>query len=126
MALKSKIERLFGVSKIDKHLLKLYNNYEGNNLNDFTEDCNVIIELQKLLKKIISGYEVNMQLLSNKYILLKNIFGIQGLVYIAVNYFSENEKLFEYFCSLVYYLDEVQISNRLNSSFLEFLKEKIE
>jgi hypothetical protein len=34
MALKSKIERLFGVSKIDKHLLKLYNNYEGNNLND--------------------------------------------------------------------------------------------
>jgi hypothetical protein len=85
-----------------------------------------MIELQKLLKKIISGYEVNMQLLSNKYILLKNIFGIQGLVYIAVNYFSENEKLFEYFCSLVYYLDEVQISNRLNSSFLEFLKEKIE
>jgi hypothetical protein len=124
MALKSKIERWFGVSKVDKNLLKLYHNYEGNDLNGFIEDSNVIIELQKLLKKIINGYEVNMQLLTNKYILLKNIFGIQGLVYIAVNYFSENEKLFEYFCSLVYYLDDIQISNRMNTQFLEFLKEK--
>jgi hypothetical protein len=124
MALKSKIEKLFSVTKVDKNLLKMYNNYKGNDLNSFIEDCNVIIELKKLLKKIINNYEINMQLLTNKYILLKNIFGVQGLVYIAVNYFSENEKLFEYFCSLVYYLDDIQISNRMNTQFLEFLKEK--
>jgi hypothetical protein len=123
MVIAKRIEKIFGVTQLDRNLLKLYNNKAGNSINEFVEDCDVIYDLQKLLKRAINGNDdFDFKLIFNKYILLRNIFDIQGIVYISVNYFSENEKLFEYFCSIVYYEDGMQISNRMNSSFLKLLE----
>lgn len=123
MNINRKIEKFFGAKSLDDSLLKMYNNFDGNSINEFISDCDVIWDLQKLLKRIINGKtEFDFLLVFNKYILLRNVFK-SGIVYIAVNYFSEDEKLFEYFCSLVFYEDGIQISNRMNSEFLELLKQ---
>jgi len=122
MKLIRKIEKIFSTNAIDVNLLKLYDNKNGNGMNEFIEDCDVIYELQKLLKRIISHSRVDYRLIINKYILLRNIFDIQGIVYISVNYFSEDETLFEYFCSLVYYEDDVRISNRMSTNMLKLLE----
>jgi hypothetical protein len=123
MGLIKKIEKIFGVTSLDNNLLKLYQNHNGNSINEFVCDCDVIYDLKKLLKQVINGKEnFNFCLIFNKYILLRNVFDITGITYIAVNYFSEDEKLFEYFCSIVYYEDDIQISNRMNSNFLQLLE----
>jgi hypothetical protein len=122
MSTKEKIEKIISAKKIDKNLVKLYNNPSGDSMNEFISDCKVIYELQKLLKKVINGYKIDYLLLINKYITLRNVFGIQGIVLIAVEYFTETEKLFEYFCSLVFYEDEIQISNRMSTKMLEILE----
>ena len=125
MKIVEKIEKFFKVSQLDKNLLKLYDNKAGNSVNEFIADCDVIWDLQKLLKRVINERdEFNFCLIFNKYILLRNVFGVPGITYIAVNYFSEDEKLFEYFCSVVYYEDGIQISNRMNSGFLKLLEKK--
>jgi hypothetical protein len=91
-------------------------------MNEFENDCKVIYELQKLLKRVINGYKIDYLLLINKYIILRNVFGIQGIILIAIEYFSETEKLFEYFCSVVYYEDSIQISNRMSPKMLAILE----
>jgi len=125
MLIARKIEKLFGARTPDPSLLKLYHNYNGDSLNEFMDDCDKMFELRKLLRKVMNGKSnFNFNAIFNRYTLLKNIFDLPGIVYIAANYFSEDETLFEYFCSLVYYEESVQISNRMNTEFLKLLEEK--
>jgi hypothetical protein len=44
-----KIEKIFGVTSLDSNLLKLYQNCNGNSINEFVCDCDVIYDLKKLL-----------------------------------------------------------------------------
>ena len=88
----------------------------------FNSDVNIIADVKKLLKSVLNGNNINYLILKNRFIFMKNIFGMEGIVYISVEYFSENEFLFEYFCSMVFIFGGFKISNRMSEKFIENLK----
>ena len=123
LTMKSKIKRVLKTEQIDEDLLKLYNNPDGQSLSEFKEDSKLITTLQRMMRKLIRGYEKQIFYeLRNIYIVLRNVFGLSGIDYIAVYYFSESDKMFEYFCSLPYYFDEIKISNRRSTYFIRWLE----
>jgi len=48
---------------------------------------------------------------------------MDGILFICSEYFTETEEMYEIFCSIVFYIEGLRISNRLNSKFLEKMKE---
>lgn len=119
----NKIKKIVNHVDVDESLLKMYNPQEKATLTEFKNDFKSIIELRKTLQKFINKRNVNILSLRNKIIFLDNIFGIEGLLFIAIEYFSINEFLFEYFCTLVYFQTGIKISNRMNKDFLIKLKD---
>lgn len=119
-----KIKKIYKTKEIDQVLLDLYQNSNTDSMNEFIEDCTKIRDLKKSIKRLINDYNSDFRIIKNNYILLRNIFGIQGIVYISITYFSEDEILFEYFSSLPYFFDEVQICNRMSKKFLKWLKKE--
>lgn len=121
MTLLAKIKKLTKTQNINPQFLLLHQNSVTGSVTEFLEDYKTIFSLKRLLKKCIHGYDVNYQILLNKFILLYNTFGIAGVVLISVDYFTETEELYEYFCSLVFFCTKQKISNRMSTKFLNVL-----
>ena len=117
-----KIQKKFKIYSFDDNLLSFYQNPETNSLNEFQEDLKIINDLRKTLKKYTNGYDVPFLSIYNKYTLIKNVFGKEGLTYIACNYFSEDESLFSAFCSLIWYFDKIRLDNWLSDRLIKKLE----
>jgi hypothetical protein len=117
------LERALRRQSIDQELLKFYNNLENDSLSEFHEDCQAIIDLRKELRKWINKRRVTYLSIRNKYILLRNVFSILGLIHIGINYFAEDEKLFECFCSLLWHFDRIRLDNWLSDNFIKYLQQ---
>lgn len=115
------------VNYINPQLLYYYNNYHGNRLKDYITDFQSVIQLRRYLRKRIKDGHVIFQNMKNSFMVLKNVFSIEGFCIILIDYFSEDDLLFEYFSTIVYFYLGVKISNRMNKKFLEYLtkQEKI-
>lgn len=122
MSLLSTLRKRLNVDAIDDKLLSLYKNPDSTSINEFSQDCVHIHTLRKMLKKIINGQKIPYIYIRNRYRILYNIFGIEGIIFMCVEYFSENEYVFEYYCSLVYFFNDLKISNRMSKNFLEWLE----
>jgi len=116
------LKKKLNATEIDINLLNLYENSNGNKLTEFNEDFNKISKLRKAIKQHISKGNVQFLVIYNLFVLIKNVFGSQSLSYIAVEYFSESEAVYEHFCSLVYYFFDIKISNRMSRNFLFWLE----
>ena len=125
MRIDNKIKNITKWIEIDNDLLKLYKNPDSLAISEFIKDCKIITFLQRVLRKYIRGnYKTPFLEMINSYIILRNVFGADGICYLSIFYFSESDKLLEFFCSLPYYIDKQKISNRMSSEFLQWMKEK--
>jgi len=117
-----KIKKVIKSPDIDRNLLKLYKDPDGNgSLGEFTEINSNIVQLRRSIKKIINGYDVPFKLIYNKFTILKNVYGIDGIVFLSIEYFAEDDVIYESFNSIVYYFTGIKISNRMSSYFLGWL-----
>jgi len=119
------IRKKLKVKQIDRELLYIYNNPDSSAVSEFVKDCEIIHALRKSLKKVINE-KANSPFLSiyNQYITLRNIFHLNGLIIIGIKYFTESEKLFEYYNSLLFYFDGIKMSNRRSTEFLKWLEKE--
>ena len=118
------IKKKLKIKTIDVDLLKFYQNPGGNSLNEFHEDVEIIFELKKNLRKFINGKNVLYSSIKNNYIILKNVFSVDGVCYIGLSYFKEDEMLFECFSALLWFFDNIRLSNQRSKTFLNFLTEQ--
>ena len=118
----TELKRKLKVKQIDRELLYIYNNPDSLAISAFIEDCEIIQTLRKSLRKVINDSKnCPFQSIYNQYITLRNIFHLNGLVIIGIKYFTSDDKLFEYYNSLLYYFDDLKMSNRRNTEFLKWL-----
>lgn len=109
--------------KINHHLMSMYNNPDSDSIAEYKNDVATIASLQRTIRQYIKRDKFNFYLFFNKYTLLKNVFGLAGILYIASEYFTESDEVYEIFCSLVYYIENgLVISNRRNNRFLELMR----
>jgi len=118
------IKKKLKLKSIDVNLLKFYQNPCGNSMNEFHEDIKTIFELKKNLRKFINGRKVLYTSIYNIYTTLKNVFSVDGICYIGITYFKEDEMLFECFSALLWFFDNIRLSNQRSKTFIEFLKKE--
>lgn len=118
------VKRELSAQTFDKVLLYLHSQASGTkSLMEFKLDCERIRSLQRSIRRKINGCPIKYLEFHNTYLIIKNTFGENGLVVISYEYFAHDDKLFEYFCSLVYHFEGYQISKRMDSAFLKFLSD---
>lgn len=103
-------------------LMPFYRNPDGSSMAEFHDDFMVIRSLQRMLRRFINKGLIDYSILRNRYITIRNCFRMDGIMFIAVEYFSENTDLLASFASLVYYFDNRQILNVMNQELLDFLE----
>ena len=128
MLVKSDHIKIFNILAVDANLFYYYRP-PGKKLmteemlkKQFEEDAPKIIQLKKYIKRWINKANTSYINFSNLYILIRNVFKLDGISFIAFEYFTYEHEVFQVFCSLAYHFDGIKISNCMNNEFLDWLE----
>jgi hypothetical protein len=127
MLIKTDKVKLFNILAVDNNLFYYYRPPGKKLMSDemlniqFREDAIRIIQLKKYIKRWLNNGTTDPKIFTNLYIVTRNVFKLDGVNFIAFEYFTYEEQVFQVFCSIVYHFDGIKISNCMSEKFLQWI-----
>jgi hypothetical protein len=125
MEVLKKLKKELKYNNVNNFLISYHCNEDDKSLMSFLDDLKNIKDLKRYLKRVLNNTnkEKDFLVLRNKFLILINVFGEDGVKEIGIQYFSEDTSLQEHYFTLYYYFVRKKYSN-INKKFLRWCYSK--